>query len=979
MGKGFDIKSAFKQAKQSAKVAIHDDDDDGSRQQRRSNAFSDFIKSNAQKLPGHGRRREKRKTHIIHIDPPSRISYTGQRPLPLNLRPTSRVIMPPPQTKEPAILATWGVKSPSIRPGSHFSSGADSHHSQGLNDSVTSRHQASKSPLYSRSYSDLKPKHLSSDEVQLMFSGAPVFDVVGSTVHPRPRVTIKADRSGLLEYARDTDDLTHSTFAAGTLGGTVSDDTINAADLNMLLEVPDMRRLSGRDPGTVGFEYFLQMPISDSHRVLPIASTLEKRKALLAEPERMGLRNMGFESLIDHLSAVAEAQQAKQDNMTFEATAKPDMAEMYTKLFSELLASPESGDMATNEETATSLETQIAAIVRILDSPDIWFDFSYVEWRIRLGQLLWSTAPEEKAELEASNGDKAVNERDVLILQIVLASELQLRLEMDDIPAKPRAFSRKVHWDLVLARRFINNVRVAKASMEDDDKAPRSSVFSALTFVTAQEDLDVVADVKPIFYPRDEEQQIGGLLHFAESLSWPDLQDIRTNLKMSQHGQQNLQVPGASPVVSPAFSAYATPVASPSALSSDGSANYFSVTRPQLERRTTTSQSVQLSRTSTTSTSASNNASAGGWLSRSWLTGLLLPGEAISHFLMSTLLENSPAAISTLGDSANLCGGFTYHGRSYWSKSSVVGRVLATQAGAAECMGWISFPSAAVDNDDRAKDGWFDVESKRIQQAEQEKPRISMDGAVAKDSAFVRDADDSKATIDEADFTWPVDSPPVLGNECRFEGLSLPTESASSDQEAVAEDSGVPCFPLSAPALKFASNTSHPVRVTIPLTYDVYFISSFPCIAEPRPTVPQPELQMLQLPSSPLASPRVGSTNQSLRPGSPQMMMMMDDTEEKALPEPPCHPLHTASYTMEIVPAATLLSLPIEDSFQRPEDGRVLVLDCRGAFCEQLQLLARAWCAKVGQHAVVGKVGRTCLSCCIREARALDVCVVIRI
>ena len=59
------------------------------------------------------------------------------------------------------------------------------------------------------------------------------------------------------------------------------------------------------------------------------------------------------------------------------------------------------------------------------------------------------------------------------------------------------------------------------------------------------------------------------------------------------------------------------------------------------------------------------------------------------------------------------------------------------------------------------------------------------------------------------------------------------------------------------------------------------------------------------------------------------------------------------------------------------EDEEVAVLDCRGN--ADLELLARAWCAKVGENAVVGRVGRTCLACCVREARGLGVRVVIRV
>jgi len=58
-------------------------------------------------------------------------------------------------------------------------------------------------------------------------------------------------------------------------------------------------------------------------------------------------------------------------------------------------------------------------------------------------------------------------------------------------------------------------------------------------------------------------------------------------------------------------------------------------------------------------------------------------------------------------------------------------------------------------------------------------------------------------------------------------------------------------------------------------------------------------------------------------------------------------------------------------------EEEVVVLDCRGP--SDLELLARAWCAKVGEHAIVGKSGRTCVACCVREARALGVGVVIRV
>jgi len=79
-----------------------------------------------------------------------------------------------------------------------------------------------------------------------------------------------------------------------------------------------------------------------------------------------------------------------------------------------------------------------------------------------------------------------------------------------------------------------------------------------------------------------------------------------------------------------------------------------------------------------------------GWLSNSYISGLVLPGEGLSHLLISTLLENDDTAVSRLGVEVNLYGGFIYGGKSFWSSSCIVGRVLAAGKGASECMGWIA-------------------------------------------------------------------------------------------------------------------------------------------------------------------------------------------------------------------------------------------------------------------------------------------------
>jgi hypothetical protein len=111
------------------------------------------------------------------------------------------------------------------------------------------------------------------------------------------------------------------------------------------------------------------------------------------------------------------------------------------------------------------------------------------------------------------------------------------------------------------------------------------------------------------------------------------------------------------------------------------------------------------------------------------------------------------------------------------------------------------------------------------------------------------------------------------------------------------------------------------------------------------------------------------------------------------------HPLHK-SYSHKIVPVTDVLDpdflLPFALhtsksserllALTRSQDSdtdtvkndkkSVLVLDARAT--SDLELLARAWCAEKGLHALISRVGRTCLGCSVREARGLGINIVIR-
>ena len=86
-----------------------------------------------------------------------------------------------------------------------------------------------------------------------------------------------------------------------------------------------------------------------------------------------------------------------------------------------------------------------------------------------------------------------------------------------------------------------------------------------------------------------------------------------------------------------------------------------------------------------------------------------------------------------------------------------------------------------------------------------------------------------------------------------------------------------------------------------------------------------------------------------------------------------------ATYTSRS--ATRLSSLPLDEENEvnatSNDKKAVLVLDARGS--SDLQILARAWCAEKGYNAITGRADRTCLACCVREARGLGVHVVIRV
>jgi hypothetical protein len=306
---------------------------------------------------------------------------------------------------------------------------------------------------------------------------------------------------------------------------------------------------------------------------------------------------------------------------------------------------------------------------------------------------------------------------------------------------------------------------------------------------------------------------------------------------------------------------------------------------------------------------------SGGWLSRTYFTGLILPGEGLSHFLISTLLENDAAAAEKLGYQTNLYNGFQYDGMTWWSSYSIVGKVLAGYEGSREVAGWIGpCLGSGVGEEGMIGDGWVDIVTMQL---DEEEPRVASPPAIKEDSSPLGKGPKGAREILSVDFAIPSDE---LDQEERVTVEGLVFKDASRDEDELAGPFGR--FDVEMHFSILPANE----RLEIKLRHDIFFVSSFPC---------------LESPSS------VDSTNSG-------------------------HPLHK-DFSFQSI----LVEQLTEDYFKDKNDD-VIVIQAGGSDGGG-QVLARAWCAMVGMHAVIGRKGRTCLSCCIREARGLGISVVIRI
>lgn len=782
-----------------------------------------------------------------------------------------------------------------------------------------------------------------------------------------------------------------------------------------VFEVPNMLASNGREPGTVGFRHFLELPIADIIRYtgpekprqaaglqqlssLPATEAFElmdtynkpysqcssgavfDRCQLLREGpaawKRIGVRDIDLQVLVQRMSYLGEfRKQVLQDRgpaMTILDVETPH--ELYDLLHGQFLyPRPPPADVMPGHPL--SLKSQIKTLATVLATPGAWVDFSIPEWRLRAGQILWEAAPHSDGHCmnncqSGSPKQPWINsglERKWLLVQLLLAAELIMRLDafvrksmlhdphaglmtVNELHQFDKLREGKVNWDLIVVRRFFHTLQMTCSSQpglspvdaqqptppaKPVTKSHRLSIFESINRHRSNTEPTMTSGWDCQINSTRIERQLEGLYVFAENINWPRIDILKATLEEKLGKGQNLRLPVING--SPCPTADKGPVAEePVTRGTKVDVYPWSRSRRCLRLRSTCKQDED--------PQASDSL---GWISRSLLSGFVIPGEGISHLLLGTILENDSDAIEQLGPTANFYGGFVYEGRSWWSKGCIVGRVLSALEGSRTCMGWVGSNLVPLDTTSLkcVQPGWFEVQTKELSSSGERHPRIKQGGKLTLESSPL-----GIGEITAQSFTLPVD-PQVDEAQTRvtMATFSLSIVSNRPRCTAISEEASV-SFTID------DSESSKPATtITFPLRYDVRFVSAQEC-RPPRGFTPQNRDQ-------------------------PVTDTVSEETEQhnrRDLKRLSGHPLHK-SFPYTIVPATSLSpdDAPPAAASLPHTSPEVLVIDARGS--RSKEALARAWCSSVGTHSVIGRVGRTCVACCVREARAIGVRVVIRV
>ncbi|KAK3363499.1 hypothetical protein B0T25DRAFT_443611 [Lasiosphaeria hispida] len=716
---------------------------------------------------------------------------------------------------------------------------------------------------------------LSESEIEKLFSGAPQYFARSEghyTGAPHPSVAFPWDEKleirDLTDHTQIEDKawgcvtawphITRDVQGDRSAAKKASEEKRRAHFYPRCRERPSMLSMAGLEKGSIGYQAALELGVADALQeeqwgfeglAVRTHAIIEQRQKMLTSKD--GLRHMEETLILEQL--IKNGRRYSEPHPRERRVS----SELYNELFLQILHPP---TKVLDHRDPYSLSVQISALVKVLAAPNMWIDFSHVEWRIRLGQLLWGNNEDEISDggsvMTADSTSDIHEERYWLLMQILLACELLVRLdaitegeELGIESIKPSEILRfekdankSVKWSLHLARAWLENIEVVKTE-STEPPSPTEKPSGWLATLTKRMSLSrehgpnhIHHHHGPVYAIKGNhvQRQVNGLIHFAKQLRWPDL-DSYSSTRISDNCRS---VTEGTPLN--------TPLASPSSRAGSRRSSYFGdFAKPDSHPKRVTSRRRKIS--------AALHPS--GWLSKSYVSGLMLPGEGLCHFLMATLLENDQEAMAKLGPMANLCGGFVYSGKSFWSTACMIGRVLAAGKGSAECMGWISsdiIPQGLGD-------GWINVEVKETAEDAHyidKKARLWAKQSVERESRVLGDADPS--SVLPADFIIPFEniyrdkSPPSLWVELKTLNMSAPagsvhttpTEHGITPLSEMSKAPEIHTYTASVVFTVINSGTGEEKEYTYGIGKDINFLTAHPC-------VPSQHVKILKSPSSP--------------------------------------------------------------------------------------------------------------------------------
>jgi len=417
---------------------------------------------------------------------------------------------------------------------------------------------------------------ISPAELEKLFSGAPQFfaytkEYTGGI--PHPTVEFPWDDEELVRDLSDHSPILDAAWSTVTAWPHVTRDT--AGDLHALekhtertkalflpscRERPDMLSMHGLERGSLGFAAALELDIADSlkevtevyHPEEDPDAILNKRKDYL---KQRNSPKMGSPLILKN--ALIEVSKAYH-----EGDARTTM-ELWSSLFLKL----KPPNRVSDHNDPYSLKIQINELVQVLATPDVWVDFSLVEYRIRLGQILWAS-PNTSDEDNSMNKNRAESqlfaERYWLLFQILLSCELLLRLDviasradgqiesviLKDPQLSDKLSSDSIRWSLLLARCWLENIKID----ETEPAAPEPKATWAGTLygmMGSNPDTGEIQDPVSITVEdihlegRNQQRQLQGLLRFGRELKWPF---IDNNIITSEITMSTVSTPAQTPM-----------------------------------------------------------------------------------------------------------------------------------------------------------------------------------------------------------------------------------------------------------------------------------------------------------------------------------------------------------------------------------------------------------------------------------------------